>query len=187
MGYPARYLAALAAPLLASALLSACAPPPPPDPAQGSGRATLERSLARAASKGEWEKAFRLCDSALAKGDAADREVASYWKAVAWLFRDEPDSALAILESRQGKWSAGARKVHGMLLLKLVRESKAARVPARVRPEEADPRPVPGERALQDRVEALEKESSGLRAENQRLETEKEKYQKLLKDLETIR
>jgi hypothetical protein len=40
---------------------------------------------------------------------------------------------------------------------------------------------------LQERVESLEREGTDLRAENQRLETEKQKYQKLLKDLETIR
>jgi hypothetical protein len=124
----------------------------------------------------------------LTSRDPAEREIAVYWKSVAWLYRDEPDSALAMLESQQGKWSAGLRKVHGALLLKLARESTAARAASHWRPDDAAPKAAPAaDKGLQDRVEALQKESSDLRAENQRLETEKEKYQKLLKDLETIR
>jgi hypothetical protein len=131
---------------------------------------------------------MRLADSARTSGAAADREIALYWKAVAWLYRGETDSALALLESQQGRWTAGSLRVHGALLHKLVRESCASRpVAARGRTEESEPRSALVERALQDRLEALERERTDLRAENQRLETEKEKYQKLLKDLETIR
>jgi hypothetical protein len=130
---------------------------------------------------------MRLADSARASGAPAEREIAIYWKAVAWLHRSEPDSALALLEGQQGRWTGGSLRVHGTLLYKLVRESCAARPVAHGRSEEPDPRPALVERALQDRLDALERERTDLRAENQRLETEKEKYQKLLKDLETIR
>ena len=174
---------------LAACLLAACAGTPAPAPAMpGAGvRPAFDRALARAAAKGDWDRTMRLADSARASGTPADREIATYWKAVAWLYRAEPDSALALLESQQGRWTGITLRVHGPLLYKLVRESCAARPVTRGRTEDPDPRPALVERALQDRLEALERERTDLRAENQRLETEKEKYQKLLKDLETIR
>lgn len=172
---------------LAAGLLAACAGTTAPGPAEETSRPSLDRVLARTAAKGEWERVSRMSDSAFAAGNAADREAAAYWKAVAWLYRDQPDSAQALLEGSQNKWTPGPRKVHALLLLKLVRESCAARAVARARPEETEPRAPAPDRGLQERVESLERESSGLRAENQRLEVEKEKYQRLLKDLETIR
>jgi hypothetical protein len=180
-----RLYPALAA--LAAGLLAACAGTSAPAPAEEASRPSLDRALARVAAKGEWEKVLRMSDSASAVGNAADREAAAYWKALAWLYREQPDSAQALLESSQNKWTPGPRKVHALLLLKLVRESCASRALARAHPEEAEARPAAPDRGLQERVESLERESSGLRAENQRLEVEKEKYQKLLKDLETIR
>lgn len=181
--------ALMAAAALAACLAAACSPAPARGPARPgeAARASLDRALARAAARGDWDRTMRLADSARAYGAPADKEIALYWKAVAWLYRAEPDSALALLESQQGRWTAGSLKVHGALLYKLVRESCASRPVAHSRPEEPDPRPAVVERALQDRLDALERERTDLRAENQRLETEKEKYQKLLKDLETIR
>ena len=170
----------------AACLLAACAAPKEAAPAEDAARPALDRVLARLVSKGDLEKAMKACDSVFAGKDPADKEIAAYWKSVAWLYRDEPDSALTLLEPQQGKWTAGLRKVHGNLLLKLAREGSAARAASHWRPEET-PKAAPADRGLQDRVEALQKESVDLRAENQRLETEKEKYQKLLKDLETIR
>jgi hypothetical protein len=181
--------AALAACLIAACLTTACSSAPE----RGSGRPgdaarpALDRALARSAARGDWDRTMRLADSARAYGAPGEKEIALYWKAVAWLYRSEPDSALALLESQQGHWTAGSLKVHGALLYKLVRETCAARPVAHNRPEEPDPRPALVERALQDRLDALERERTDLRAENLRLETEKEKYQKLLKDLETIR
>jgi len=180
-------LPAAAAAACFAGLLAACATAPAPGPAGETGPRSLDRLLARAASRGEWDKALRMADSAFAAGKAADREAAAYWKAVAWLYRDQPDSAMALLEASQAKWTPGPRKVHAMLLLKLVRESCAVRALARARPEESEARPAGADRVMQERVESLERESTDLRAENQRLETEKQKYQKLLKDLETIR
>lgn len=169
---------------LSAWLLAACAqaPPPPSVPGAAPIRTGLEKTLARAVSKGDWDRVFRAADSAAAAPDPVGREIALYWKSMAWLYRDRPDSAVAILEAQQGKWSAGMRKVHAALMLKLARDA-AARTPDG--PDEA-PKPS-ADRALQDRMDALERESSALRAENLRLETEKEKYRKLLKDLETIR
>jgi len=43
------------------------------------------------------------------------------------------------------------------------------------------------EKSMQDKIDGLHKETGDLRAEIARLETEKQKYEKLLKDLETIR
>jgi hypothetical protein len=177
------------APALACLVLAACAgSPPPPQAAPGVPvRPSADRALARAAARGDWDRTLRLADSVRAAGAPAEREIALYWKAVAFLYRNEPDSALALLESQQGRWTAASLKVHGTLLLKMARESCASRTLVRARPEEPDPRPASADRGLQDRLEALERERSDLRAENQRLETEKEKYQRLLKDLETIR
>lgn len=173
--------------LSAAILLAACATAPAPGSADGAPPPSLDRTLARLASKGEWDKTLRLADSAFAAGKGPEREAAAYWKAVAWLSRDQLDSAQALLEASQAKWTPGPRKVHAMLLLKLVRESCAVRALARAHPEESEAKPASPDRGLQERVESLERESTDLRAENQRLETEKQKYQKLLKDLETIR
>jgi len=178
---------ACAAAALPALLLAACASAPGPGPAGESTQPSLDRALARAAAKGDWDKTMRIADSAFAAGKAPDREAAAYWKAVAWLYRDQPDSAQALLEASQGKWTPGPRRVHAMLLLKLVRESCAVRALARAHPEESEAKPAASDRVLQEKVESLERQSTDLRAENQRLETEKQKYQKLLKDLETIR
>jgi hypothetical protein len=169
-----------------AALLAACATAPATPPGEPSLH-SLDRVLSRSAARGEWDKTLRVADSAFAAGKGADREAAAYWKAVAWLYRNQPDSAQALLEASQAKWSPGPRKVHAMLLLKLIRESCEVRALARARPEESEARPASPDRGLQERVESLERESTELRSENQRLETEKQKYQKLLKDLETIR
>ncbi len=172
--------------LAAAAALWACASTKESAPVDESARPSLDRVLARMVNKAEYDKAIKLADSVIAGKDAGDREIASYWESVAFLYRDEPDSALAILDPMQGKWTAGLRKVHGALLLKLAREGTAAKAASHWRPEEV-PKAAPAEKNLQNQVDVLQKESSDLRAENQRLETEKEKYQKLLKDLETIR
>ena len=185
LGMPARALIrGLAA--FATVALCACAGAKEAAPADESARPALDRVLARMVNKGEFEKAIKLADSLIVSKDPAEREIAAYWESVAWLYKDEPDSALSVLEPQQGKWTAGLRKVHGALLLKLAREGSAAKAASHWRPEEA-PKAAPADKNLQNQVDALRKESSDLRAENQRLETEKEKYQKLLKDLETIR
>lgn len=181
-----RPAARVTAAAFAAWLLAACASAPAPSPMEEAAKPALDRVLARLVSKGDMDKAIKAADSVMAGRDPADREIAAYWKAVAFLYKDDPDAAVAVLEAQQGKWTAGLRKVHGTLLLKMARESSAARASHHGRPEEAPRAPV-ADKGLQDRVEALQKESSDLRAENQRLETEKEKYQKLLKDLETIR
>lgn len=177
----------LGAAAFSAVLLAACASAPPaPSPMEDVAKPALDRVLGRLVSKGDWDKAAKMSDSVMAGKDPAEREIAVYWKAVALLYRDEPDSATAVLEAQKGKWSAGLRRVHAALLLKLARESGAARTASQWRAEDAHKPPV-ADKVLQDRVEFLQKESSDLRAENQRLETEKEKYQNLLKDLETIR
>jgi hypothetical protein len=150
-------------------------------------RAPMDKVLARMVFKGEYDRAVRIADSLAASKEPAEREIASYWKAVTWLYRGEPDSALAILEGNQGKWTGGLRKVHAGLFLNLARESSAAKLASnRVVRHEDPAKPAP-DKSLQDRVDALQKENGDLRAEAARLVTEKEKYQKLLNDLETIR
>jgi hypothetical protein len=170
---------------LAAALLIGCAAGKAPMAGEDSARSPMDRVLARLVSKGELEKAQHAADSLTASKDPAEREIAAYWKAVTWLYRDEPDSALALLESSQGKWTGGLRKVHAALFLSLAREASQNRA-ARFHPTEIA-RATPLDKAMQDRIESLQKETGDLRAENARLETEREKYQKLLKDLETIR
>ena len=170
---------------LTAALLTGCASTREPTPAEEAARTSMDKVLARLVSKGELEKAQKTADSLAASKEPAEREIAAYWKAVAWLYRDEPDSALVILEAGQGKWTGGMRKVHTALLLSLARESSQNRAASKARLSEAG-KPAP-DKSMQERIESLQKETGDLRAENARLETEKEKYQKLLKDLETIR
>ncbi|MEO7427100.1 MAG: hypothetical protein ABI036_18070 [Fibrobacteria bacterium] len=171
--------------LLAAALLIGCATGQAPSAGEEQARSPMDKVLARLVSKGELEKAQRAVDSLTSSRDPAEREIAAYWKAVTWLYRDEPDSALALLEPSQSKWTGGLRKVHAGLLLMLAREASQNKA-ARGRPIEIA-RAAPSEKAAQDKIESLLKETCDLRAENARLETEKEKYQKLLKDLEKIR
>jgi hypothetical protein len=170
---------------LAAALLTGCASTHEPTPAEEAARTSMDKVLARMVSKGELEKAQKTADSLAASKEPAEREIAAYWKAVTWLYRDEPDSALPILEAGQGKWTGGMRRVHTALLLSLAREASQNRTAARARLSDAG-KPA-SDRSMQERIESLQKETGDLRAENARLETEKEKYQKLLKDLETIR
>jgi hypothetical protein len=171
--------------LLAALLLWGCAGTKEAAPVGEAARPPMDKVLARMVFKGEFDKAFRTSDSLAVSKDPAEREIACYWKAVAWLYRGEPDSALSLLEPNQGKWTGGLRKVHAGLFLGLAREASLSRAANHVRHE--DPaKPVP-DKSLQDRVESLQKENGELRAETVRLATEKEKYQRLLKDLETIR
>jgi hypothetical protein len=183
MGFRADLRRALGAVLPLAALLAGCAPTRVPTAAEETVRTPMDKVLARLVSKGDLDKALRTADSLGASKDPADREIAAYWKVVTRLYRDEPDSALAILESSQGKWTGGMRKVHAALFLSMAREANQYRM-ARARHEEARP---PAEKSVQDRLESLQKETGDLRAENARLASEKEKYQNLLKDLETIR
>ena len=155
-------------------------------PTEEAARPPMDKILARLVFKGEFDKAARKADSLSGSKDPAEREIAAYWKSVAWLYRGEPDSALVILEGLQGKWTGGLRKVHAGLFLGMAREASLNRAAARLVRHEEPSRPVP-DKSLQDRVDALQKENGDLRAETARLVTEKEKYQKLLKDLETIR
>jgi hypothetical protein len=70
----------------------------------------------------------------------------------------------------------------------MAREESVARVASAGRGKQAEaPMKAGPEKSLQERVESLQKETGDLRAENARLTSENEKYQRLLKDLETIR
>ncbi len=147
-----------------------------------------DRVVAKMLWTGKSDAASRMADSLQASKDPADRELGTYWKAMCWLYRGEPDSALPILENNQGKWSGGLRRVHSEAFLRLARDLSQARAAARAHHEEpAKSQPTAPDRGMQERVDALEKEKSDLLAEVSRLESERDKYQKLLKDLETIR
>lgn len=148
-------------------------------------RPPMDRILARMVFKGEFDKAARTADSLSGSREPAEREIAAYWKSVAWLYRGEPDSALVLLEALQGKWTGGLRKVHAGLFLGLAREASYSRTAGRLARHEEPPRPA--DKSLQERVDALQKENGDLRAEAARLAAEKEKYRRLLNDLETIR
>jgi hypothetical protein len=172
--------------LLAACLIAACAGSRAPSSGDDP-RPRMDRALARMVSKGEFDKALRTADSLGASKDPAEREIAAYWKVVTWLYRDEPDSALAILESGQGKWTGGLRRVHAALFLSMAREESVARAASAGRGKHDETVKAGPEKSLQERLESLQKETGDLRAENARLASENEKYQRLLKDLETIR
>jgi hypothetical protein len=144
-----------------------------------------DRVIARLIATGKIDQAQKTADSLMASRDPADREIAAYWRAVCWLYRDQPDSALTVFESYHGKWSGGLRRVHSEVFLHLARDASQAQ--ALIRQHHEDPPKSATDKALQDRVDALQKETVDLRAEIGRLETERLKYQKLIKDLETIR
>lgn len=169
----------------AMALLTGCAAAKAA-PMEEPVRPPMDKILARMVFKGEFDKAARTADSLSGSKEPAEREIAAYWKTVAWLYRGQPDSALIILEAHQGKWTGGLRKVHAGLFLGLAREMSLNRAAGSLVRHEEQQRPVP-DKSLQDRMEALQKENGDLRAEASRLISEKEKYKQLLNDLETIR
>lgn len=143
-----------------------------------------DRVLARLIATGKIDQAQKSADSLLASRDPADREIAAYWRTVCWLYKDEPDSALTILESYKGKWSGGLRRVHSEVFLHLARDASQSKALFRQRREETAK--APPDKPMQERVDALQQENVDLRAEIGRLETERLKYQKLINDLETI-
>lgn len=179
-----RRFPAIASAWLAALLAAGCAATRAPS-AEKPARTPMDRVLARMVFKGELEKAFHAADSLSASTDPVDREIGAYWKAVTWLYCGEPDSALVVLEAGKGKWMGGLRRVHSTLFLSLAREASQARAATRQRREEAA-RQAP-DKAVQERIDALQKETADLRADNARLESETARYQKLLKDLENIR
>lgn len=172
--------------LLATTLLfSGCAASKAATLPEEAARTPMDRILARMVAKGEIGLAQKTADSLLTSKEPAEREIALYWKAVAWLYRNQPDSALVILDANQGKWTGGLRRVHSSLFLAMARDASQTRSASHNRHEETA-KPAP-DKSMQDRIDALQKETGELRAENARLEFEKVKYQKLLKDLEGIR
>jgi hypothetical protein len=154
---------------------SASAPPP----SLSQTRQAPDKGIARMLARDNVGLAQATADSLAASKDAVEREIGRYWKAVCYLYRDRPDSAVAILEPMQGKWTGGLRAIHSEAFLRLAREASEARAASRVRRDETA--------RLSHENDAMAKEFGALRAEIARLETEKKKYEKLLKDLETIR
>jgi len=146
-------------------------------------------------ARGAIDHAQRAADSLYTAGSGEDREIGAYWRAVCWLYRDYPDSALVILEARDNRWSGGMRGVHAGVLLRLARETSLARSAAYARRDASlksshDPdasHKASPDKGLLDRIDALQREAVAQRAEIARLEREKDKFLKLLQDLETIR
>ncbi len=145
-----------------------------------------DRVLARFIAMKKYSEAKAMADSLLASRDQAVGEIAIYWKSIAWLYLDRPDSAIALLEQYRGKWTGGVRRVHSEAFLWLAKEASEARLAARQSQQEFQSKSSLTQPLL-ERVEVLHKETVALRAEIERLETERSKYQKLLKDLEKVR
>ena len=178
--------------ILALALVAACAgskPAPdmtdevsakgPSSSSNPSAKVPPDKGIARMLASDNVGLAQATADSLSGSKDPVEREIGRYWKAVCYLYRDRPDSAVAILEPMQGKWSGGLRAIHSEAFLRLAREASEARAASRVRRDETA--------RLTHENDAMAKEYVSLKAEISRLETEKKKYEKLLKDLETIR
>jgi hypothetical protein len=184
-----------AASLIAAVLVSACAGgrtgkdialegsartgAPAYSTAERDGRASPDKGIARLLAGENLGLAQSTADSLAASADPMEREIGLYWKAVCYLYRDRPDSAVAILEPMQGKWSGGLRAIHGEAFLRLAREAGEARAASRVRRDEVA--------RLSHENDAMARETGALKAEIARLETEKRKYERLIKELETIR
>jgi hypothetical protein len=148
-------------------------------PATAAMRHAPDKGIARMLASDNVGLAQATADSLALSKDPVEREVGRYWKAVCYLYRDRPDSAVAILEPMQGKWTGGLRAIHSEAFLRLAREASEARVASRVRRDETS--------RLSHENDAMAREFSALKAEIARLETEKKTYEKLIKDLETIR
>jgi hypothetical protein len=153
-------------------------PTPTPRP-EDIGKVSPDKAVARMLSSGHVELARKTADSLMASKEPGEREAGTYWKAMCLLYANQTDSALAVFETRAGKWSGGLRSVHSEAFLRLARELSQAQAAAKTRKEELS--------SQETRIDGLQKEAGDLRAEISRLTTEKEKYEKLLKDLETIR
>jgi hypothetical protein len=148
-------------------------------PSYDGGKASPDKGIARLLASENLGLAQSTADSLSASADPMEREIGTYWKAVCYLYRDRPDSAVAILEPMQGRWSGGLRAIHGEAFLRLAREAGEARAASRVRRDEVA--------RLSHENDAMSRETGALKAEIARLETEKKKYEKLIKELETIR
>lgn len=174
-------------PLAFMALFWACSSTPKPTSIEDS-KSPLDRSLARLIAKGKFDAAQKMADSLMISKNGADREIAAYWKSVCWLYRDEYDSALTLLEAYHGHWTGGLRRVHSDAFLRVAREASQSRLAVLHLKEDqsqAQPKVTTGN-GSQERVDFLQKENGDLRAEISRLESQRLKYQKLIKDLETI-
>lgn len=152
------------------------APTPRPEDV---GKVSPDKALARMLASGSLEVARKAADSLMSSREPGEREAGVYWKAMCLLYSNQVDSALAIFEARAGKWTGGLRTVHSEAFLHLARELSQAQAAMKARGLELS--------TQETKVEGLQKETGDLRAEIGRLSEEKQKYEKLLKDLETIR
>jgi hypothetical protein len=174
--------AVLAAALVVALGAAGCASKPKPTPTprpEDIGKVSPDKALARMLASGNLELARKTAETLAASKEPGEREAGVYWKALCLLYANQVDSALAIFEGRAGKWSGGLRTVHSEAFLRLARELSQAQAAMRSRKDELSNQ--------ESKLEGLQKETGDLRAENARLATEKQKYEKLLKDLETIR
>lgn len=167
-----------------SVLFFSCAPKPKMEARTEPVKVSDDKIIATMITKGKIFQAQKYSDSLSTRKDSSLREIGTYWKTVCWLYRDEPDSALAVLDSYQGKWSSGIRKVHVEVFLNLARD--ASHVKALLREKQLDASKSSQDKNLPLKVETLQQEVVRLHVEISHLESERHKYQTLLKDLEDI-
>lgn len=167
-----------------SLILSGCAIQPKQTAQGGPTKISEDKLMANLITKGKIFQAQKRADSLIAFKDPVSVEIGSYWSIVCWLYRDEPDSALVVLESNKGKWTSGIRKVHSEVFLNMARNE--SHVKTLLRQKSVDASKQLQDKNLPLKVEMLQQEVVRLRLEVGHLESERHKYQTLLKDLEEI-
>ena len=168
--------------IVAAVCMAGCAYTAPRKGTAEEPKPSVDKVMMRLLSDADYRKAMKMAEGMAASKDYLEQEMGLYWKAITFLHRDLPESAMSILEANEGRWT-GMRKVHGTVLLNLTRDANRTRS-STIR-EEANR--FSADKPLHEKIESLQKEAADIRAENLRLVAEKKKYLKLLKDLETIR
>lgn len=117
-------------------------------------------------------KANQLIKSTLRK----DKIIGTYWRGISLIQLGHLDSARTLFGFYRGKWGNASREAHAETLMSLL--------------EEKGPKPcstpVGAQRAETTRLEGLERQNQGLLAEVEKLQMEKSRYERLLRELDRL-
>lgn len=100
-----------------------------------------------------------------------DQELGAYWKIIYFLESSNRDSAQILLNNQTGLWSKPTRAVHAEVFLRQLNTLKKNSQ----------------QKNQDEKIDQLAKETAELRTMIVQLQSEKKKYEKVLKELEKIR
>jgi hypothetical protein len=139
--------------------------------------ADYDRQIGQMVRSGEHEDALRISEKLMTAGTARERLIGTYWKAVSLTHLGRLDTAWAILHVNRGRWGGVMRETSAETLRRAL-ETKAP-----VACYDNTPQP---EKGLSNRLESLEKRTTELQSEIERLQVENVRYEKLLRELDRL-